>query len=84
MESQIVHPERVNEAGSQPRRIFLNGDPYEIAPGSTVRDLLDALELGVERVAVEVDRRIVRRDEWAARELAPGAVVEVVHFVGGG
>jgi thiamine biosynthesis protein ThiS len=33
---------------------------------------------------VEVDRRIVRRSEWAGRELAPGATVEVVHFVGGG
>jgi len=64
--------------------ILLNGDRRSIRPGSTVRDLLDELELGVERVAVEVDRVIVRRPQWSEFELASGSSVEVVHFVGGG
>ena len=71
-------------AGSGECEIMLNGEPRRIRCGSTVRDLLDELELGVERVAVEVDRRIVRRADWSDRELPAGAAVEIVHFVGGG
>jgi thiamine biosynthesis protein ThiS len=33
---------------------------------------------------VEHNRRIVRRDELASRQVAAGDVVEIVHFVGGG
>ena len=84
MNPQTIHTTGVTRQPTNTRRIFLNGDPYEIACGATVRDLLEALELGLERVAVEVDRSIVRREEWALRELPEGAAVEVVHFVGGG
>lgn len=82
MDFEILHPEPLAAAG--PTEILLNGEPHRLPQGATVRDLLDDLELGVERVAVEVDRRIVRRAEWSGFKLAPGAAVEVVHFVGGG
>ncbi len=71
-------------AAGEDVEILLNGDRRLIRDGSTVRDLLDELNLGVERVAVEVDRMIVRRAEWSERELTAGAAVEIVHFVGGG
>lgn len=64
--------------------IVLNGDRRSIRAGSTVVDLLEELELGTERVAVEVDKKIVRRAEWSGCELSAGAAVEIVHFVGGG
>jgi thiamine biosynthesis protein ThiS len=35
-------------------------------------------------VAVEMDRRIVKRTEWETLELPPGAKIEIVQFVGGG
>ena len=82
MSSTLSHPEPLSS--SSDCEILLNGNSHHIRSGSTVRDLLDELGLGVERVAVEVDRRIVRRNDWAGRELAQGAAVEVVHFVGGG
>jgi thiamine biosynthesis protein ThiS len=80
--ASLSNPEPLAAAGDC--EILLNGDPHHIRAGSTVRDLLDELGLGVERVAVEVDRKIVRRADWDGRNLAPGASVEVVHFVGGG
>jgi thiamine biosynthesis protein ThiS len=47
-------------------------------------NLLQDLRLEPERVAVELDRRIVKRSEWASLEIAPGAQLEIVQFVGGG
>ena len=42
------------------------------------------LDLDPARVAVELDRRIVKQPHWAETVLAPGAQIEIVQFVGGG
>lgn len=64
--------------------IRLNGQDRKVQAGSTVASLLAELGLPRDRVAVEVDREIVRRGDWEGRQLTPGVTVEVVHFVGGG
>ena len=64
--------------------IVLNGEPKEIPADLTVAALLDELGLTPERLAIEVNRRIVRRADWPSTTLAEGDKVEVVHFVGGG
>jgi thiamine biosynthesis protein ThiS len=64
--------------------VFLNGESREIPQDQTIAGLLETLGLDPGRVAVELDGAIVGRAEWAARVLAPGARLEVVHFVGGG
>jgi sulfur carrier protein len=65
-------------------QITLNGEARDIPEGLTVRALLDHLGLTEGPVAVEVNREIVPRAEHAARPVAPGDAIEVVHFVGGG
>lgn len=65
-------------------QITVNGEPQTYDAGLSVEGLLSALSLPRERIAVELNRRVVRRTEWADRELADGDRVEVVHFVGGG
>jgi sulfur carrier protein len=64
--------------------IALNGERRRTAAGQTVSGLLRELQLDPARVAVEVDKRIVKRDRWDTLELPAGASVEVVQFVGGG
>ena len=64
--------------------IVVNGEPRAVRRGSTVASLMEELALDAERVAVELDRRIVRRGEWDRAELAEGARLEIVVFVGGG
>ncbi|MBI2688612.1 MAG: sulfur carrier protein ThiS [Acidobacteria bacterium] len=64
--------------------IVVNGDRREIPPGTTITGLLSLLGIHAERVAVELDRAIVKANFWAGTELRPGAQVEIVHFVGGG
>jgi thiamine biosynthesis protein ThiS len=49
-----------------------------------VSELLDELGLSRELVAVELNRRILRRGEFNETAIEDGDELEVVHFVGGG
>ncbi|OHB75167.1 MAG: thiamine biosynthesis protein ThiS [Planctomycetes bacterium RBG_16_59_8] len=64
--------------------LTVNGEKKNLPDGATVRRLL--IELGLEHspVAVEVNRKIVRRGDQEGLALSDGDTVEVVHFVGGG
>ncbi len=64
--------------------IIVNGEARLVPEGQTILSLLEALELPEGRVAVELDRRIVRQTEWAETPLTAGARLEIVQFVGGG
>lgn len=63
--------------------ITLNGDPRDLPDGATIHGLLAELKLTPDRVAVEVNRRLVRGEKYDTA-LKAGDVVEVVTFVGGG
>ena len=56
------------------------GFPY----GLNVAGLLKYLEIDGQKVAVELNREIVRKPDWESAEVREGALVEVVWFVGGG
>ncbi len=62
----------------------LNGDVRECREGITVAALVEELGLGNKRIAVEVNRDIIPRDEYAHCGLQQDDEVEIVHFVGGG
>jgi thiamine biosynthesis protein ThiS len=67
-----------------PIEIVLNGEPRATPEGQTVLGLLQQLEIDPARVAVELDRRILKQPFWAETVLRPGAEIEIVQFVGGG
>ncbi|HXB71866.1 MAG TPA: sulfur carrier protein ThiS [Candidatus Acidoferrales bacterium] len=64
--------------------IVVNGEPKTASEGQTILGLLRQLQLDPARVAVELDRRIVKQPLWSETRLSPGAQVEIVMFVGGG
>jgi sulfur carrier protein len=64
--------------------VAINGEFRTIPEGQTIRQLLESLQLDPARVAVELDRRIVKPHDWAATAVAGGARLEIVQFVGGG
>lgn len=64
--------------------VIVNGEEKQIEDRAAVADLVSALRLKPERLAIEVNRRIVRRADWPSTTLAEGDKVEIVHFVGGG
>ena len=64
--------------------IVVNGNQTDIAEGSGIVDLVQLLGLLTGRVAVELNKKIVRRADWASTMISEGDKVEIVHFVGGG
>lgn len=66
------------------QEIVVNGKTRSVPTGQTVLSLLEDLRLEPSRVAVELDRRIVKRAEWGGLALSAGAKLEIVQFVGGG
>jgi sulfur carrier protein len=50
----------------------------------TIAALVESIGMKPDRVAVELNRSIVRRERWAETQLADGDRLELVHFVGGG
>ena len=64
--------------------VAVNGEIRSIPNGQTILRLLESLDLDPARVAVELDRRIVKPHDWAATPVDGGARLEIVQFVGGG
>ena len=64
--------------------VRLNGEGHQISDGCSVAELLVDLGLAGRKVAVELNRDIVARDDYTTRRLNAGDVIEVVQFVGGG
>ena len=65
-------------------RLTVNAEPRELPDGATVSKLLEHLALPSTRVAVEVNKALVRRVQHAEHILRDGDTVEVVTLVGGG
>jgi thiamine biosynthesis protein ThiS len=64
--------------------LVINGDARDFNPPLTLAGLVDQLGMKADRVAIELNRNIVARDQWANTSLADGDRLEIVHFVGGG
>lgn len=64
--------------------IFINGEEREIGETSSLSTLLDVLDLPKQRVAIELNRQVIRKQDWEATPVADNDKIEVVHFVGGG
>ncbi len=65
-------------------QVTINGERRELAGPMTVSSLLKQLRIDARRVAVELNRRILKRDEFDDAAVSDGDELEVVHFVGGG
>jgi thiamine biosynthesis protein ThiS len=63
--------------------IHVNGEQREVAEGTTVRALIQQARLSPDKVAVELNRRLLRGDRYDTT-LKAGDQVEIVTFVGGG
>lgn len=64
--------------------IVVNGGGKRVPEGLNVLTLLQFLKIEASRVAVELNREIVRKTAWESTRVEDGARVEVVWFVGGG
>jgi len=64
-------------------QVIINGKPEEVA-GSTVLDMLKAKDMEPQMVAVELNSRMLERDELASTRLQDGDAIELLFYMGGG
>ncbi len=65
-------------------RIVLNGESRDVPEACSVASLLAELQIRGDRVAVEVNLKIVDRRIFEGTALRDGDRVEVIGFIGGG
>jgi thiamine biosynthesis protein ThiS len=63
--------------------VKVNGEPRDLPDGETVRALIERHGLTPDKVAIELNRRLLRAERYDA-PLKEGDEVEIVTFVGGG
>ncbi|HWF92255.1 MAG TPA: sulfur carrier protein ThiS, partial [Terriglobales bacterium] len=64
-------------------KLNINGQEQQFDAPLSLASLLERLGMKQDRVAVELNRGIVRRELWAETKLSEGDKLEIVHFVGG-
>jgi sulfur carrier protein len=64
--------------------IRLNGETRELSGEITLDRLLEEFSLPKQRIAIELNQKVVRRTDWPQTIVSDGDRLEVVHFVGGG
>ena len=64
--------------------LTVNGETRELAPGTTLAQLVTGLVPSAQGVAVAVDGAVVPRRAWPDTKLTDGCVIEIVTAVQGG
>jgi thiamine biosynthesis protein ThiS len=65
-------------------QVFINGEPQSLPTSASIAGLLKYLQLPLDRVAVELNKTLVRKRDWDATRVENGSRLEIVEFVGGG
>jgi thiamine biosynthesis protein ThiS len=65
-------------------RVFVNGEQKHFETAVSLSELITQLDLPVPRIAIELNREVVRRSDWGSTMLKDDDRIEIVHFVGGG
>jgi len=64
-------------------KLTINGE-NQVFSAETLGTLVEQLGMKPDRVAIELNREIVPREQWPQTQLHDGDRLEIVHFVGGG
>lgn len=65
-------------------QVAINGETRTVPADISLEALIEFLGLPKDRVAIEHNRGVVHRGQWAAVQLGEADRVEIVQFVGGG
>ena len=72
------------EVRSELISVTVNGELKQVPSNQSVAALLECLSIGSDRVAVELNKCIVRKRDWRETIVPAGSRIEIVEFVGGG
>ncbi len=65
-------------------KVLINGETKEIAEEINLAELLERFSLSAARVAVELNKEVVRKKDWNSITIRDADKIEIIHFVGGG
>lgn len=65
-------------------KLTVNGEVQELQGIVNVSELVSHYQLQDKLVVVEIDGKVIEREDWKLTQLRDGMTIELVHFVGGG
>ncbi len=73
-----------NKVKTRKMKIIINGITKEIPNEVNIIELLESFSLPKERIAIELNKQVVRKKDWENIKITDADQIEVIHFVGGG
>ena len=64
-------------------QVTINGKPEEVR-GGTILEILQAKDVSPQMVAVELNSKVLERDELARTVVKDGDAIELLFYMGGG
>lgn len=65
-------------------QITINGENKTLSDELNLFQLLKQLDLPTERIAIELNKDVVRKKDWQDIKVSDQDKIEIIHFVGGG
>ena len=65
-------------------KITVNGKQMQIIPIFTLKSLITKLKMPLNKIAIELNKKIIDKNRISEIRLKKGDKIEIVHFIGGG
>ena len=65
-------------------KITVNGKQMQIIPKLSMKNLIAKLKMPVNKIAIELNKKIIDKKRISKIQLKNGDKIEIVHFIGGG
>ena len=65
-------------------KITLNGKQIQVINKFTLKDLIVKLNIPINKIAIELNKKIIDKKRISRIHLKKGDKIEIVHFIGGG
>ena len=65
-------------------KITVNGKQMQIIPKFSLKSLIAKLKMPLNKIAIELNKKIIDKRKSAKIQLKKGDKIEIVHFIGGG
>ena len=65
-------------------KITVNGKQMQIIPKFTLMRLITKLKMPLNKIAIELNKKIIDKKKISKIQLKKGDKIEIVHFIGGG
>ena len=65
-------------------KITLNGKQIQVIPNFSMKSLIINLKIPLNKIAIELNKKIIDKKRISKIKLKKGDKIEIVHFIGGG